>query len=422
MVQRHTEMKHSVRRHVVVVAMLTGVMTLASGCSNSGSDLTLDSGDYKWSIFMSEYLNTGFFPKNFSGYVALVRTDGSYDLIEHAGMDQGRISWTEHGINFADEDGDHWITERGNNIVEQDRVKLMDGLVTLSDGVTRVGVYNGGFQEDGYREGVVVSRPGSSEYHELTTVGFAPLVSACDDDVYTGYAMTPEDGGARFIFDQIVEDGSVDHTNISTVKVPFSEFGFIAHDAPCYEEHIYFLGGFVNYSKEQQADDERIARHTQLTSGGDDHLSVLASVNTSSGEMDWVTLTSEDGETLDLSPEDANYSSFDADSLDNDGNFVWMGGNGTLYRTKITTGETTILNAELKKTLDPNARERLYHFSSDDDTATVLVENTEDPLAQPRIVVFDKITGKIVDDVQINGLKDDVPSSMILRDIAQKPV
>lgn len=99
-----------------------------------------------------------------------------------------------------------------------------------------------------------------------------------------------------------------------------------------------------------------------------------------------------------------------------------MGGNGTLYRTKIATGETTILNAELEKTLDPNARERLYHFSSDDDTATVLVENTEDPLAQPRIVVFDKITGKIVDDVQINGLKDDVPSSMILRDIAQKPV
>lgn len=95
MVQRHTEMKHSVRRHVVVVAMLTGAMTLASGCSNSGSDLTLDSGDYKWSIFMSEYLNTGFFPKNFSGYVALVRTDGSYDLIEHAGW----IKDESHGLN-----------------------------------------------------------------------------------------------------------------------------------------------------------------------------------------------------------------------------------------------------------------------------------------------------------------------------------
>ena len=93
-----------------------------------------------------------------------------------------------------------------------------------------------------------------------------------------------------------------------------------------------------------------------------------------------------------------------------------------LYRTDVATGQTSILSDELERDLQPDAPEWLYHFSSDENTATVLVEDTQDPLAQPRIVVFDKTTGKIIKDIQINGLKHDVPEFMIFRDIAQKPV
>lgn len=416
-------MKRCVKTRLVAsgMAVFVAATTLLSGCSNNSADHEVDLEAYEWAIFMSEYRNIGFFPKSLSGYVALVRADGSYDLIEHAGMDQGRISWTEHGINYADAEGDHWITTDGSTVVEQERVELMDGLVTLSDGVTRVGVYNGGFQEDGYREEVVISRPDSSEHHALTTVGFYPMISACGDDVYAAYSMTPEDGDARFIFDQIVKDGTVEHTHVGTQKVPFSEFGYITVDAPCVEGQIYFLGGFFIYNGEQRVEDELLAPHMQRTLGGSKHAFALVSVNASTGRMDWLPVATENGTSLGISPEEAGYSVLDAQSLDVDGNLVWLGGNGVLYRTSVETGQTSILNGELDRDLQPTEPKWLYHFSSDADTATVLVEDTLDPLAQPRIVVFDKTTGKIIKDVQINGLKQDVSDAMILRDIAQKP-
>lgn len=417
------KMKRLAATRVVVagMAIFVAASTMLSGCSNNSTDREVDLDAYEWAVFLSEYRNTGYLPKSLSGYVALVRDDGSYDLIEHAGMDQGQISWTEHGINFADAEGDHWITAKGSKVVEQDRVELMDGLVTLSDGLTRVGVYNAGRQKKGYREEVVISRPDSSEHRALTTVGFYPMISACGDDVYAAYSMTPEDGDARFIFDQIVNDGTVEHTHVGTEKVPFSEFGYITRDAPCAAGRIYFLGGFVNYDGEQRAENKLLAPHMQRTSGGHKHAFVLVTVDTGTGEVDWLPLTTDNGANLEISPEEADYSAVDAHSLDGDGNLVWVGGNGVLYRTSVKTGQTTVLSDELEEDQHGTEPEWLYHFSSDDDTVTVLVEDTRDPLAKPRIVVFNKTSGKIIKDIQINGLKRDVSDAMILRDIAQKP-
>lgn len=414
--------KRCVKTRIVAAVVIVAATILLNGCSSNGADLELDSGEYEWAVFLSEYRNAGVIPRSLSGYVALIRDDGSYDLMEHEGMDQGQISWTEQGINFADAKGDHWITAQGSTVVEQDRVELMDGLVTLSDGVTRVGVYNGGFQEDGYREEVVISRPDSSERHVLNTVGFYPMISVCEDDVYAAYSMTPEDGDARFIFDQIVEDGAVKHVSVGTHSVPFSEFGYFANDAPCTEERIYFLGNFINYDGEQRVVDELLAPHMQSNAGGNNEALALVSVDSTTGELNWLPLTTENGASLDLESDEDDYSVYDAHSLDDKGNFVWFGGNGVLYRTDVATGRTSVLSDELERDLQPDAPEWLYHFSSDENTATVLVEDAQDPLAQPRIVVFDKTTGQIVKDIQINGLKHDVPGFMILRDIAQKPV
>lgn len=403
------------------LALSGATVALLGGCTSSTAVNEVDLDAYEWAIFLSEYRNTGFILRSLSGYVALVRADGSYDLIEHAGMDQGQVSWTEHGINFADAEGDHWITTQGITVIEQDRVELMDGLVTLSDGVTRVGVYNGGFQDDGYREEVVISRPDSTELHELSTVGFYPMISACGDDVYAAYSMTPEDGDARFIFDQIVNDGAVEHTHVRTQKVPFSEFGYFADDAPCAENRIYFLGSFINYDGEQRADDKLLAPYMQSNVGGHKEALALVSVDLATGELALLPLATGNGASLDLASDEDDYSVYDAHSLDDQGNLVWFGGNGVLYRTNVATGRTSVLSDELERDLQPEAPDWLYHFSSDGETATVLVEDTRDPLARPRIVVFDKKTGKITKDVEIKGLKNDVPEAMFLRDIAQRP-
>ncbi|WP_461183895.1 hypothetical protein [Trueperella pyogenes] len=412
-------MKGCIKTRVVALA-LAFATTLLSGCANE-ADRELNVEAYEWAIFISNSRNRSFFPRSFSGHVALVRGDGTYDLIDHSGMDAGKISWSEHGINFADTEGDHWITTRGHTVVKQDRIKLMNGLVTLSDGVTRIGVYNGGFHEDGYREDVVVARPDSSEHHTLTTVGFYPMISACGDDVYGAYSRTPEDGEARFIFDQIVKDGAVEHVHVGTHKVPFSEFSYIANDSPCAEGRIYFLGHFDLDHGAQASGDERLAPYMRRTLGGDDYTFGLVAVDVRTGELDWLPLTTADWASLGLSPDDAGYSVFDAHSLDHVGNFVWLSGNGVLYRTDVETGQTTVLSDELKIEQHQIGSEWLYHFSSDDHIATVLVENTEDRFGQPRIVDIDKTTGKIVKDIRVNGLKNDVSGRMHIWDVAHKP-
>lgn len=403
------------------IVSIFGVATLLSACSVDNDEVKIDLGSYEWAVFMSEYRDTSFIPRASNGYVVLVRADGSYGLVEHAGMDSGEISWTKHGINFADATSDHWITEQDNSAIEQERVGLMDGLVTLSDGVTRVGVYNGGFQENGYREEVVVARPESSEHHKLNTAGFYPLISACGDDVYGAYAMTPEDGNTRFIFDQIVDEGAVVHTTVTTDSLPFSEVGFYTNDAPCAGDRIYFLGKFLIYDGVHLPEDKTLSSHMRHETDGHKHAFALVVVDTHTGSLDWLPLVTDNGENLELSLEDVEYSALDASSLDGSGNVVWIGGNGVLYRTEVTTGKTSVLNDDLRSSSHDGVPDLLYHFTSDAATATVLVEDNQDPLTMPRIVTFDKTTGEMLKSVQINGLKDEVPESMILRDIAQKP-
>lgn len=193
-----------------------------NGCANE-ADRELNVEAYEWAIFIVT-LEIGVFPHPVSAGTLLVRSDSTYDLIDHSGMDAGKISWSEHGINFADTEGDHWITARGHTVVKQDRIRLMNGLVTLSDGATQIGVYNGGFTRTGIEKILWFPDLTQARHHTLTTVGFYPMISACGDDVYGAYSRTADDGEARFIFDQIVKDGAVEHVHVATHKVPFQSF------------------------------------------------------------------------------------------------------------------------------------------------------------------------------------------------------
>lgn len=407
----------------MALMVLSLATPLLSACSKNSSDTQVDLDSYQWAIFTSTYRNTGILPSPSSGYAIFVRDDGSYDLVSHSGMDSGEISWTQEGVHYADTNGEHWITKQGTTSVKGNRIDLMDALVTLSDGLTRVGVYNGGRQGKKYHEEVVVSRPGSSVHHKLETVGFYPMVSACGDNVYTAYSKASEVSNGRFIFDQIVDKGAVKRRNLNTQSMPSSEFSFYANDAPCAQNRIYFMGSFTIYDGAKPTGDTKLAPHMgRCPGGGEDECAlalVVADANT--GRLNWLPVVNENGSSEKFSSESAIEVGLDAHSLNEKGKLIWISGYGVLYETNVENGKTTVLNDALRKEKQSEDSKFIYHFSSDKNTVTVLVEDSRDSFAAPRIVVFDKSSGKIIKNVQIKGLKGKISDSLVIRDIASKP-
>lgn len=411
------------KRLAAIAAFASIAASLFASCSaNTSTAENLNPAEYEWAIFTSTYRNTSLLPRPGVGYVVFVRGDGTYDLVEHGGMDSGEVSWSQHGVYFADANSDYWITSDGFSSVKQKRVDLMDGLLLLDDDVTRVGVYNAGFQDDGYAEEVVVARPGASEHRVLSTAGFYPMLSACGSNVYGAYPKGSDDDGVHFIFDQIVKDGTVDHSTMLIRDVPFNEMGFIMNDAPCVGGRIYFLASFFAENTAQAQANPELAPHFQATSGGNQHALALVVVDSNAGQMHWLPITDDDGNTLVLSPNEVNYSVLDSQSLDPERYLAWVAGNGVVYKTDTKTGKTVAQNDLLQQNANAEETRWIYHAASTASTLSVLVEDTADPLNTVRIVRFDKRTGKEVQETRVKDLPDGASDSILIRDIASNPM
>lgn len=405
----------------IAALIAASAITLSSCSSTIRTDSEISLNDYEWAIFMSNYRDGSLLPNLKTGYVAFIREDGTYTLTKNSGMESGEISWTEHGVNYTDVESDHWITPQTTSLIKQKRTNIMDGLVTLSDSITRVGIYNVGFQKDGYNEGVIISRPEASEYHILNTVGFYPLVSACADNVYGAYAKATEleDPDTQFVFDQVIKDKEINHSTVASPILPVSEMAYFASDAPCVNGKISFLASFLLYKNREKPKNEELAPYIKSNIEGYDYVLTVVTVDSVTYKLDWHPLITEDGNALPLSLDNLLVSKYDAHSLSNDGYLTWIAGNGVLYKTNIHNGQTIVFSEAIKNNDDGNRDNTwFYHFSATNSTINILAERG---LTDPRILELDKSTGKIIKDLHIKGLQNHISSKVRITDIAKKP-
>ncbi len=187
----------SVHTRLVATAALAVMMALAGCTSGSGSgpqqffdraavaesDVTL--GNAAMAFFVGPQ-NSEMFTVvgevHKPGYLVLVDSDGSFRAVETKRMDMMRPVWSDDGLYFTDEGSDYHLTGSGLTKTENAKATAQNLMFALPDGGT-VGVYNGGYGDDGgYTNQVTATTAGNARRYDAQGNYFTG--ARCDGQVF----------------------------------------------------------------------------------------------------------------------------------------------------------------------------------------------------------------------------------------------
>lgn len=118
---------------------------------------------------------------NQPGYLVLVNADGSFRTIKTKPMDMMRLTWSNHGLYFADEGSDYRLTSTGLSNTANAKAAAQNLMFALANGGA-VGVYNAGFHDSGYRNDVAVNDSSGARLNHVQ--GNYYTGALCDDQVF----------------------------------------------------------------------------------------------------------------------------------------------------------------------------------------------------------------------------------------------
>lgn len=122
-------------------------------------------------------------------------------------------------------------------------------------------------------------------------------------------------------------------------------------DTPCRDDRLVFVMSYLNYGEDETGTAE------------EEPLTLVATLDTATGELDSAPWVEEDEKSLVVDFEYIAAAQYDASSLSESGELLWIGGDGVVYRTEPGSGATTVLNDELAGSADDE--EKSYHFFCD---------------------------------------------------------
>lgn len=365
----------------------------------------------------------GLFPLPLVGANVFVRKDGSYQVIKHNGLDAGKIAWTEHGIFYSETNSNNWLTTGSLKSTPHENHQYLDGLVVTKDGNTAVTAFNVGFREKGYANHITVSSPSGTT--EKTTYGVSSIqvLAACDNKVVSLSADLDVFGKPTFHVDQVTSDGFIQRTPLFKAKLKEeTPFIFFAGSAPCLNNKISTL----NYLITENSSEAKNISFSSLTPDEQGKLSLPISIinfDINSLSQTTMPLRTPNGASIELSPDEYIRISIDPNSIDSDGNLLWVAGNGIVYKTETTTGITTILNDDFYQASNYQGEKPYWVYASatTETRISILFEDISSWLKHPRLVSIDRQTGKTLADVTLTGLRDKLGDLVFIQDMAANP-
>lgn len=367
MSSRTTRSRHAatlLRRTLIIAVLLPATLAL-SGCRNADagrtgirtvamSDATLDK-----TVVAAAYLNpTGEYDNSDkTGYLALIRADGSYTLARNAGIQLGRLSWDDDGLFLADAQSDYLLRPgKKTTVTPSSKAPYQDGLIALADG-EHVGAYNVGFTDDGaYKDDIVVTGESNANRKQIVTPSYMPQMASCGNAAYglqtalPGEPDAPENGGVRLL--SLVSGGTITATTVRTNANIMSGNTRGTSNIPCAGSDIVFLS--MQYSDNGTPVSASAA---QLGHNPNDYLfadpenpstaqyHTLERWNVTDGRRTVVPLTDEQGKPLRHSMNSMVGALYDERSLQ-DGIMYWVSGDGEVMGSDVATGKTrTIVDA-----------------------------------------------------------------------------
>ncbi|BAR06661.1 Uncharacterised protein [Scardovia inopinata] len=419
------------RKLVQIIAVLSALAFLFSCCSACGLDRfdkksfeKINLKEYQYALFISPQWTDDDGGK--IGYLLLIKPNGQYLVQRQGSMDNGSISWTKNSLFYTDSKRDYWLSDsRAPHRVPSEKFYLQDGLVTLADGVTRVGVYNGGYsnsQHTDYDEQIVISDT-HWQSHRFRSHFQYSLVAACGNDVY---GLTTDDSLTSKVFDKSV-DRIVQNKRFSFKKVmkytdPLGESGPVTGKGSCANNRIVFLGSHSRESGEKIRHTEvtkKLLAHQQKDEYGKKEIESIEVINVQTGEWKSLPLINKDHTTFLSNRFGFDYSVQTYNSL-NKGYLYWIHGDGRILKTDMKSGVTTVVSTILHNTKH-KIEDIAFHPTVIKNRMVVLVEDWTKPDRDITIYTIDLKTGTKVSQVSIKGLEKKIADNMILRGFAVRP-
>ncbi|CBT75031.1 hypothetical protein ACFO7V_00465 [Glutamicibacter bergerei] len=391
------------RTRPVAITLGTLLALALSGCTGgvetrapAESNLQ-DLGQTKYAVYLSPPSTDLDAEKGSQGKVLLFEQDGSYQLVETDGMDNGLFAWNEKALFFSDMNNDYKIDDSGLEISPSPKTDSQNGMFSTDNG-SSIGVYNDGFIENGYASQVVISSDGKSTLHEAEGNYF--ITSQCGDMIYgasrtTGrYTPPGELEKEPMMFAQLTgtKNGSEHVLGSSNLATE----GAVVPDAPCVDGSVYYLSDASSQSI------------------GDQPKPVLSAWDTRTGKYTEVPLTNVSNDEPLMRDDGTGLPQLGSASI-RKGAIEWYGAGNAIFTTDLKTGETTHKFNVEGHTSQASSSQAVFTPSE----VVQLVDNNDG--SDYRIIAYDRDTGREVSRTVLPGLVDEFSNDLILRGFAVRP-
>jgi hypothetical protein len=356
-----------------------------------------DLGQAKYAVYLSPPSTDLVAEKDSQGKVLLFEPDGSRQLVETDGMDNGLFAWNEEGLFFSDMNNDYKIDDSGLDVIPSPKTDSQNGMFSTSNG-SSVGVYNEGFAEDGYVSQVVTSSEGKSTMHEVEGNYF--ITSQCGDTIYGASRTTGRYTPAGALEKEPMMLAQLTGTKNGAEHVVGTSIspteGAVIPKAPCVDGNVYYLsdGGSQPYEGQPEP--------------------VLSVWDTDTGKYTEVPLKNVSNKKPLLSDDGTGLPQVGPASI-RKGAIEWYGAGNAIFSTDLKTGETNHKFDVEGHTSQESSSQAIFTPSE----VVLLVDNNDG--SDYRIIVYDRDTGHEVSRTALPGLVDEFSNDLILRGFAVRP-
>lgn len=366
----------------VVLALLAG----CSGTPEPTSSVKDASTTDVLAAFTMSRQQSGTVESDDQGYVVLVKPSGETSILETTVMQNAQLDWNEDELAFSDTENDYIVGSSTQVIPTETKTDYQQAL-SLSDDGTVIGLYNDGYDEDGYVEQLVTSSKRESELTEVE--GYFQVTGFCDGDLYgiaeplgkyhdeaerRGIEAEEADGYTRLMLNQLTSGTTVGEKNVSIQAVNSS--GQTATDAPCADRSLYHLASVYADSGETTP--------------------VLRTWDIDSGNMTELELVTTEGEPV-TGPDQSIFEINGSSQQSLRGNdFDWVDDFGRAWRTDVKTGVSGKL-FDLVDSYDNTTDIRVVDFT--ENALTVVTFQRE--AGEVRLVQYDRDSGKVLVEIEL---------------------
>lgn len=375
----------------IVRVSAASVLVLLTGCSVA-PEATTSAPDASTTGVIAAFTisrqQSGVTESNDRGYVVLVNPDGETSIVETTVMQNAQLDWNEDELVFSDTENDYIVGSSTRVVPTETKTDYQQAL-SLSDDGTVIGLYNDGYDEDGYVEQLVTSSKSGSDLTEIE--GYFQVTGFCDDDLYgiaeplgkyhdeaerQGIEVNEEDahGFTRLMLNQLTSGTTVEEANVSMRAVNSSDQS--STDASCVDGSLYHLASVYADSGETTP--------------------VLRTWDIDSGDMSELELVTTDGEPV-TGPDQSIFEIDGSSQQSLQGNyFDWVDDFGRAWRTDVTTGVSNKL-FDLVDSYDNTTDIRVVDFT--ENALTVVTFQRE--AGEVRLVQYDRDSGQVDTEIEL---------------------